>query len=253
MSTPPLFATTHDNAPTMSTAQTLSSIFFEPGPTFEALRVRPRFLVAGSIMLALTIGVTILLFQRIDFTEFMRAQVENSPRAEQMTPEQKEQAIRFQTGMLGKTLVYLVPVISVFVIFAAGGAIYMLGAMAMGGAMKYKQGLSVWVYSSFPPALLLTVASVLLLFLKAREDIDVTQISRGLVRANPGVLLGSDASPILKASLDSLDLFAFYGLFLAALGLRKVARLSSGAAWTVAIGIWLIGVLLKVGWAAMFG
>jgi len=56
---PPPFAPTPP-PPTveMSTPQTLTSIFFEPGRTFEALRSRPRFLIAGLILLVLTCLVT---------------------------------------------------------------------------------------------------------------------------------------------------------------------------------------------------
>ena len=55
--------TTKLEGPEMSTPATLSGIFFEPGRTFEALRRRPRFLVVGLILLALTIGVTALVYQ----------------------------------------------------------------------------------------------------------------------------------------------------------------------------------------------
>ena len=58
---------------------------------------------------------------------------------------------------------------------------------------------------------------------------------------------------MLGALLGSFDLFTFYGLFLGALGLRKVGKLSSGAAWTIVLGLWLVGVLIKVSWAAAFG
>jgi len=240
-------------APAKSTIETLTGIFFEPGETFEALRERPRFLVAALIILALTLLFTFVLFQRINFEQFMRAQIENSPRTEQMTPEQKEQAVRMQSGTVGKSIAYGAPVIVFAIIFAAGGALYLLGTMMMAGSISYKQAISVWVYASLPPAVLFTVANILVLFLKSADDIDPAQASGGLVKANPSILLGSGSSPVLAALLGSLDLFAFYGLFLAALGLRKVGRLSSGAAWTIAIGIWLLGVVLKVAWAAAFG
>lgn len=240
-------------APAKSAVETLTGIFFEPGETFAALRERPRFLAAALIILALTLLFTFVLFRRINFEQFMRAQIENSPRTEQMTPEQKEQAIAMQSGTFGKAIAYGAPVIVFAIIFAAGGALYLLGTMAMAGQISYKQAISVWVYSSLPPAVLFTVANVLVLFLKSADDIDPTQAGSGLVKANPSILLSSGSSPVLTALLSSFDLFAFYGLFLGALGLRKVGRLSSGAAWTVVIVIWLVGVVLKIAWAAAFG
>ena len=239
--------------PVMSTPQTLSGIFFEPTETFNALRERPRFLVVGLILVALTLSVTFLVFQRIDFEKFMRDQVERSPRAEQMSPEQKEQVIAMQSGPAGKAMVYATLLIGSVVAICAGAALYLLGVMLMGGKLSYRQALSVWVYSSFPPAVLATVVSVVTLFLKSPEDIDLNQPGGGLLQSNLAVLLGPDSSPALRSLLGSFDVFAFYGLFLAAVGLRRVGRLSSGSAWAIVIGLWAIFVLIKVGWAAAFG
>jgi len=74
-----------------------------------------------------------------------------------------------------------------------------------------------------------------------------------MVATNPAVLLGEDASKILVAVLSQFDLLRFYGMFLAALGLRKVGKLSSGQAWGVVIALWAIGALLRIGSAAIFG
>jgi dipeptide/tripeptide permease len=53
--------------------------------------------------------------------------------------------------------------------------------------------------------------------------------------------------------LASLDVFALYGLFLAALGMRKVARLSPGQAWTIVLALWLVGVVIRIALALVFG
>ena len=243
----------NSDVPLMSTPETLANIFFEPGRTFEALRQRPRFLAAGLIIAALSTIFTFFFFQKVNFDRFMREQIESNPRTAQMSAEDKERTLRMQTSPFVRRLSYVSPLIAVVIFIAAGGALYMLGAMALGGQLSYREGLSIWAYSSYPPTLLAMLANFLLLFLKSADDIDPAQSAGGLVRANLGLLLGADASPILKAVLGSFDLFAFFGLFLAATGVRKLARLSTGAAWTVVIGIWLLGILLKVGWAAITG
>ncbi len=240
------------DGPVMSTPATLTNIFFEPSRTFEALRPRPRFLVAAIIIIIFAVAVTFLIFNKIDYAAFMREQITKGPRGDQMTPQQVDQAVGFYTGPIGKVVVYFFPIIGVAVSVAAGAGLYLLGAMLMGGRLRYKQALSVWTYSSYAPGLLQAVAGVIVVLLTPAEDINPTQPG-GLVRANLGVLVGPGGPKALGALLGSLDLFAFYGLFLAAVGLRKMGKMSSGAAWTVAIGLWLIGVLLKVGWAALFG
>jgi hypothetical protein len=236
----------------MSTPETLSGIFFEPGRTFESLRQRPRFLVAGIILLVLSLAVTILVMQKVNFGEFITRQITSGPRSEQMTDEQKQKAIAFWTGPIGKVVVYVIPFVVTIIVFSAGAAIYLLGVMLMGGRVSYAQALSVWIYSSFPPAILQTILAVVVLFLKPADEIDLNKSGGGLVVTSLGALL-NPSSPALRAALGWFDLFTFYGMFLAALGLRKVGKISSGSAWTLVIALWFIGMLLSAGRAALFG
>ena len=249
----PQYAPAADAAPaarTMSTPETLANIFFEPGATFEALRERPRFLAAALLILALSLGLGALVMRKVNFNEFITAQIRKST---EMTETQKSKAIEFWTGPLGTAAVYGLPVLAVAASIAAGGALYMLATSAMGGSMRYKQAVSVWTYSGFPPAVLGSLVGLVLLFVKAKEDIDLNKPSAGLAVTNLGALLGPDSSPILRAALGWFDVFTFYGMFLAALGLRKVGKLSSAAAWTVLIVFWLLGVVSSVIYALISG
>src|SRR3954469_5687335 len=60
----------------MSTPETLANIFFDPGSTFESLRVKPKFLVAGLLTIILTTATVALFFSKINFADFMREQIE---------------------------------------------------------------------------------------------------------------------------------------------------------------------------------
>lgn len=250
---PPMPRSEAPTGPEMSTPETLSNIFFEPGRVFEALRARPRFLVAGAIIIAVSMIFTILFFQRVGYENAMREAIEKSPRSSQMSPEQKEQALEIYQRPYVKAITYCTPIIGIALVFAIGAALYLLGTMAVGQRISYLQALSVWVYSSFPPFLISGLLSVLVLFLKSRDDIDPAQLRGGLVKADLSILVNEKASPVLAAMLGSIDLFAFYGLFLAALGLRKVAKLSPETAWGIVLTIWALKVILRIIWATAFG
>lgn len=237
----------------MSTPQTLTGIFFEPGRTFEALRARPRFLVAGIILAIALLAFTVLLFQKIDYEAMVRHAVENGPFADSQSPEQKELAIQMQTKPVFKAFNYVSPLIGVPIFLALGGLIYMLGTMVMGKKISYKQAISVWTYSALPPALLSTLANIILLFVRPPDPSEGAAARGGLVHANLGILMDRAAHPVMVSALGALDLFVFYGLVLAAIGLQKTGRMSSGAAWTVVLVVWLIGVVLRVCFAALFG
>ena len=171
-----------------------------------------------------------------------------------MTPEQKEQAIRMQTGPVVKAIYYASPIIVVALIIAAGGGLYLLGSMLMGRKLGYKQALAVWAYSSMPPIVISMLLNIVLLFIKSTDDYDIVRASRrGLVQANLGLLIDPKASPVVGTFLSSIDVFAFYGLFLAALGLRKVGKMSAGAAWGIVLTIWIIGVIIRCAFAGITG
>lgn len=231
-------------APEMSTAETLTNIFFEPSRTFEALRARPRFLVAGLILLILATVVTLVLYTRVDMGQFIRDRIERSPNAAQASEQQKEMQVR-----IGKIMGAVIIPASVPIAIAAGAALYLLGVMLFGKSISYRQALAVWSYSWLPPSVLGALIALLVLFLKAPDTI----VPERLVATNPGALLGEESSRVLVAFLSQFDLLRFYGLFLAALGLRKVAKLSSGQSWGVVLGLWLLGLLLAVGSAVAFG
>jgi hypothetical protein len=245
---------TREQAAEMSTPETLSGIFFEPGRTFEALRARPRFLAAAIILVVCFLAATVVFFMKVDYDQMIRQAIEISPRAEQMSPEQKEAAISMQTKPVFKYLFgFGAPLIGVLIFIALGGAIYMLGSMAMGKKISYKQGMAVWSYSSLPPTILLTIANIIMFFVRPPDPADAAQARGGMVHANLGLLVDRTAHPVMVSLLGSLDLFIIYGLVLAAIGLRKTGRMSSGAAWTIVIVVWLVGVLFKVGIAALLG
>jgi len=242
---PPPF-TKSESAPaeTLSTPATLTGIFFEPGRVFTALRDRPRFLIAGLVLLLLTIGVTSVVYQRIDMGQYIRDKMEKSPRNANSTPEQKEMGVK-----IGKIVGAVGIPLSVPFTIAAGAGLYLLGVMAFGGSITYKKSLAVWVYSSLPPAVFASVVAILVLFLKAADTIDPEH----MLVTNPGAFLGPDSSPVMVALLSQFDLIRFYGLFLAALGLRKVAKLSSGSAWGIVLTFFIIRAVLAIASAAIFG
>lgn len=238
--------------PTMSTPETLTGIFFEPERTFESLRERPRFLVAALILIALGLLITVLVMRKVNFREYITDQVRTGPNSERMSEEQKQQAVAFWTGPAGTVFVYAVPLLGGAIGLAAGGSLYLLASLAMGGRMSYKQALSVWVYSSFAPGVISALLAVLLLFIKSADQIDLEKPGAGLAVTNLGALVGS-GSPALRAALSWFDIFTFYGMFLAAIGLRKVGKLSSASAWTIVIVFWAVALILGIARALAFG
>lgn len=244
-----------ENAPQMSEPATLANIFFEPGRTFEALRAKPRFIMAGLIIIVLTMTFQILFVQKLGeerIKRFTIEQLDKNAQIQAMKPEDKERIVQQQTTIGGYIRNFGIPIIMI-IVFLIGGLAYWLGTNAMGGSSTFLRGLSTWIYSSFPPAVVSMVANILVLFLKSPDEIDLADSQRGLVHANPTLFFDGKSMPVLTTLVSLIDVFFIWGLILAVIGLRKTGKISSGAAWAIVLILALVGVAFRVFFAFMSG
>ncbi len=250
---PPFPRPEQPTGPTLTLTETLTGIFFEPGRVFESFRVKPRFLVAGLICVVAFLAFNVIYLQRVGYENLVRAEAEMS-QGPDANPEQTQRAIEIQQHWIVKLIRYGAAPINIVFAFAAGAALYLLGATLMGRSMTYAQALAVWTYSTFPPLVLMMLLNIILLFINPpTEDAAIVRGQTGLVHANLSILVDPVAHPVLATALTAFDIIAVYGLFLAALGLQKVAKLSSGAAWAIAITLYLVGVVLRIAIALATG
>lgn len=91
-----------EEQPQMSEVGTLGGIFFEPGATFEDLRRKPRFLMAGLIIIILITGFSILFIEKIGFEEISRARLEQSSVYQSASAEGQQQMVKQQSSPLVK-------------------------------------------------------------------------------------------------------------------------------------------------------
>ena len=238
----------------MSELGSLASIFFEPGRVFESFVRKPRFIAGLILIVLLATAYSFAINYKVGeeaIRSFTLQQMENNPSIAAMSKEEKENALN--TSMKFQTAIrYALPII-IIAVMLLGGLLYWLGTKAFGGSGGFLHSLSVWVYSSIPPAVISTLGSFLVMAFKPATDIDLAAAQRGLLQANLGMFLGPGTNPILATLLSVLDLFSIWGWILAAIGLRVTNRLSSGSAWTIVAIVAAIGVLFRLIGAVMSG
>ena len=252
---PPSYPKTEQpDGPVLSLGETLTGIFFDPSRVFDSLRVKPRFLAAGLICVIAFLAFNVIYIQKVGYEQLVTAEMEMNPRAADMSQEDRDRALAIQTNPFVKAIRYGAPLINFVFVFALGAVFYMLGAMLMTRPMTYPQALSVWTYSSYPPLLLAMLVNIVLVFINPpTDDANIVRGQGGLVHANLSILVDANARPVLATVLAGLDVFALYGLFLAALGMQRVARLSSASAWTIVLALWLVGLVIRIALALAFG
>jgi Yip1 domain len=235
------------NQPTMSEPASLANIFFEPGRTFESLKNKPKFLLAGIIIIVAMMGFQIAFWNKLG-TERMRSfiakQMDLNPQVQTMSAEDKSKILD-QQMTFSSIAQYLSPIfISLY--FVIGGLIYWLAGNAMGGTGSFLKGLAVWIYSGLPPTVVQMVANLIVLALKSADDIDPAASQRGLINANPTFFMDGKAMPVLATLVSTIDLFQIWGWILATIGLKIVCKLSTSSAVAIVALLALVSIAFRV-------
>lgn len=233
--------------PQMSELSTLTSIFFEPGRTFEDLRRKPRFVMALAVIIVMVWAFSFAFYYKVGedgFRRFSAEQLDKNPQAQGMTPEQKSNAVDLNMTIIS-VFRYALPILIILGV-AIGGLIYWLAAKAFGGSGNFWHGVSTWVYSSLPPTVVGMIANLIILLFKSVDEIDIATSQRGVIQANPSMFLDGKSMPVLTTLLSTFDLFTIWGWVLAAIGLRIMNKISSGSAWAITIILALVSIAVRV-------
>lgn len=254
----PRTRTVEDAPALMPFFQKLGNIFFEPSAVFRNLRAHPSWFGALLISTLLSFAYSTAFVQRltperiVNFTTDKVAEQFTSIPPEQIA-QMKAQGIE-EAKSPGRVAGGVVTTfVGGFVLACVVAGLYMLLVLLFGGRLGFWQAISLAVWAALPPAIIGRVLSLVLLYIKDPDDIHPVRGAGGLVTDNLGVLVNASEHPVFFIVLSFFGLLSFYQLWLAATGLRHASdKLSSGSAWTVAIIIWLLFLLLATGFTALF-
>ena len=249
-----------ENAERMSTASTIVNIFFSPGETFQNLRRHPRWLVAAIVIALCSAVFTNLFLYRLTPERVTNFAIDKTLEMPIMNDEARKQveagraeAIEanknpvLKTGQAVSTFEWNV------VRYTLYALIFFLFALAMGGKINFWQGFSVAVYAALPPAVIHSVLSSIILFLKDPVDIHPILGQGNLVQDNLSFLFSPSTSPALYAFAAHFSLLWFYWVWLIATGLKNAGEKITGSiAWTISIALFLPLLVFGVAFSYLF-
>lgn len=227
----------------------IMGIFFSPKATFEDIVRKPSWVLPIVLTTILSVAVSFSINQRINWREFMSQQIEKSPRAAQMSAEQKQQQIEggakftppftYAIGLCG-------PILAALII-----GLVMWGAYSLFGGIStnFSTAFSITA-NAFLTGLVSSPLFILILYLKPFGTADLDNP----VAANLAAVLPEDSAKWLVALGKSFDLFTFWTLILLAIGFAAVnpKKLKGAKSFTIAFSVWAVYVLCRVGWALIF-
>jgi hypothetical protein len=232
-------------APEESAWGRIWGVLTAPAETFPRLAARPTFAVALTLLLALGTTVGWIAMSKVTPEEFLRTFEERGqpvPPSLEDDPEgflAKIQWFQTASGTVVAALFYL-----------AAGGIFLALFRLFGSDLTYRQSLATTVHGLLPLGIAAIAGIVVLL---GRQEVGLEELQTGgIVASNLAALAGEETGKAARALLASIDLFSAWSLYLLATGYRVVARVSSGAAWSVVLSLWGVGVGIKVALAAAF-
>jgi Yip1 domain len=221
-------------------------VFFSPKATFEDIARKPSWLLPVVLSTILGIVSTVVLNQRVDWRDYIMQQIEKSPRAGNLSAEQKQN----QAEMSGKVtayIVYLAGVIGSVCFAVVVGAVMMLAYNLLAGAgAGFSQSFAIAAHT-LVVGIVSTPIFLLVLLLRPKGTID----PENPVATNLGAFLPEDSAKWLLTLCKSIDIFTIWMLVLLAIGFAAVnpKKLKGSKAYVIAFSVWGTLVAVKVLWA----
>ncbi len=224
-------------------------VIFSPKETFESIARRPTWIVPIILLCIVESCIVGIYGHRVGWRGLIEKQMASNSQFQELPAAQQES--RIEIGLKYAPIVGYVEVIAgpflAALIFA--GIFWLIFNMATGAKIGFKLSLAVVSYG-LVPAILASLVGILILFLKDPSTIDLQH----LIASNARAFLSNDSSKWLVALLSSVDLFLFWEMILLAMGFSAAApkKISFGGALGWIVGLWVLVVLIRVGFAAAF-
>lgn len=229
--------------------QNLIDVYLSPREAFTRIVRSPRILLPLVGYVVLVLGFTGIWMQKMDAREFMKVQIEESGQADKIPAEQREAIIEQQAKWMPIFAWVMGPVGIAVTLLVISGVLMFVYRFFYSSEVTFRQAFAIVTWIFFAVALVSTPLMLLVLQLKGDWNINPQEV----IQANLGLFLEkSSAAKPLWALLSSIDLFSLWMVFLLAVGFGVASKKTTGSAiWGVAIP-WILIVLAKVGWAAIF-
>ena len=230
------------------------NVLFSPKATFASIAQKPTWLapvILSCFVALISVGA---LTYRVGWPQIIDKQIQKNPtaaaRIDQMPPEQRQQILNTYVKFFepfGFVSAAAAPFLFTLIFAAVFLALFKLG---YGAQIDLKTSMGVVAYA-FVPRILYALVGILVIFLKDPSQIDI----QNLLASNPGALLSPETTARwLMVLATQIDFFTFWVMILLAMGYHAAnpKKISTGSAFAGIAGLWLIWVIVLVGFTAAF-
>src|ERR1035437_6418645 len=242
-----------EDQPAKSFLSRLIGVFVSPAETFDDIARWPSFVAPIVTILVASCVLFDTMYWKVGMETMTRLQLERSPFAAKMPPEQMEKAISDSAGHLLRTFIItdvFIVVVTIIVFLILAGLGMMIVNAILGGQVKFKTLFSVVSFAELPGLLGVILGLAIILF-GGIENLD----PQNPMPVNLAFFLNYKEVPKpLFALAGSVDIVVVWVVILLGLGMSratggKVKALPITLCFVGAWALWIIG---KVGLSAIF-
>jgi hypothetical protein len=227
----------------------IGGVLFSPGATFADIAKKPSWIVPIVLLTIFSIAVVFFLNQKMDWPAYIRHQDEQTSRWQQLSDEQKDNAVAIG-AKIAPAISWGIGALGVVLSAVIISFVYWLAFNVLSGAqLRYGQSMAIVSYA-YVPAIISSILAMVVLAMKRFGDVDPQRMLATSVAA----FLPSDA-PKWEVSLGaSIEIFWLWTMILMVIGYSKAnpKKISSGSAFGIVFGLWALYLLVKVGFSAAF-
>lgn len=236
--------------PALSEPERIINTFIAPTKTFEDIR-RNASWWAPFLLLVIVSYITVFAMQsRIGMEQMVENAMTKNPKAaarlEQMSPDQRDQAIQMQVK-ISKVFMYIVPVVTLIAALIIAGILLGTFNFGLGAQIKFANAMAIVMYS-FLVTIISSAFMILMMFLVQPDSFD----PNNPVMSNPAYLMDSAAHPFLYRIASAFDIFVIWMIFLMAIGFSTHSKVKRGTAFFTIFGWFIFWKLITGGFALAF-
>lgn len=243
-------ASSDNAAPPLGEVGRITGVFIDPKKAFADIAARPGWIVPIVLLVVAYLAFMYCFTTHVGWEHSMRQAMETNTRLQQMDPQQREAALQMQLKFAPIGAYVVGPIAIVVVALIMAGVLLMVCKM-MGASIGFKQMFGISAYAMLP-GLISSLLAIIVIFIKNPEDFNL----QNPLAFNLGAFLEPppNSAKALYSLATSIDLFSFWTIMLLAVGISVAAKKFPFSKALVAVVVpWVVLVLVKAGWASLFG
>ncbi len=230
----------NETTPRYSAVQRLWMIFTSPAEVFADIRIKPTWVLALILMIALGVAIQVVIMPHIDIESSIRAAL--GDRAAEMGDEQIDEIVagRQKFAKFGPIVAIVIGPLA----WALMAAVFLICLKLVGSEINFMSTLSTALHAYWPPSV---VGGILAMILIQRAGLIPQEEVVNVVKAHPAAFMSPDSPPWLLATAGTLSIFNIWTVVLLVIGFKIVGKLSTAQAAVAALIPWGIWIVLKAG------